>query len=69
MPNWVIELLQQGVIKQVDKFSKFLHGCSILFPDDIRCLPYWVDDPSLAESVISSGAGGLLQQNRKPLRR
>ena len=37
-------------------------GCAVLLPEDIRAVPYWIDDSSLKSSIISSGASKLLEQ-------
>ena len=34
----------------------------MLLPEDIRAVPYWIDDSSLKSSIISSGASKLLEQ-------
>jgi hypothetical protein len=39
-----------------------LKGCAVLLPEDIRAVPYWIDDSSLKSSIISSGASKLLEQ-------
>lgn len=55
-PRWVSELLDSGLLQRVDKFSKFIHGCAVLLKDDVQAYPYWIDDPSLLQSMIYSGA-------------
>ena len=47
----------------VHKFSKFIHGCAVLMQDDVRAVPYWVDDPSLKASIEESGGGALLLED------
>ena len=29
-------------------------GCSVLLPDQVQAVPYWIDDESLRESIIAS---------------
>jgi len=60
-PDWVTQLINSGMLHEVHKFSKFIHGCAILLPEDIRAVPYWIDDPSLKASIIASGAETLLK--------
>ena len=59
-PAWVTDLINSGMLMEVHKFSKFIHGCAILLPDEVSAVPYWVDDVSLAQSIRQSGASGLL---------
>merc|ERR1712232_384017 len=59
-PAWVQELQNSGLLYEVHKFSKFIHGCATLLPDYVRSVPYWIDDASVRDSVIASGAGKIL---------
>ena len=36
------------------KFSKFIHGSSVLLPDMVQAVPYWIDDTSVRKSIIQS---------------
>ena len=58
-PRWVTELEDSGALQRVDKFSKFIHGCAVLLKDDVPEYPYWIDDPSLLQSMIVSGANDV----------
>jgi len=40
-PAWVHELMASGVLVEVPKFSKFLHGMALLRPEGIREVPSW----------------------------
>jgi SPX domain protein involved in polyphosphate accumulation len=60
MPEWVTELINSGMLLEVHKFSKFIHGCATLMPDEVQSLPYWIDDATLSESIRTSGGGKLL---------
>jgi len=59
---------------EVHKFSKFIHGCAVMMPEDVRAVPYWVDDASLRQSIIASGGGRILvrddmtEQEKKSLK-
>ena len=59
-PSWVQELQNSGLLYEVHKFSKFIHGCATLLPDYVRSVPYWVDDASVRDSIIASGASKIL---------
>jgi SPX domain protein involved in polyphosphate accumulation len=61
-PQWVTDLIHSGMLLEVHKFSKFIHGCATLMPDEVQSVPYWIDDPTLAESLKESGAGSLLDE-------
>ena len=60
-PEWVTELIESGMLMEVHKFSKFIHGCAVLLPDEVRAVPYWIDDASLTDSISHSGAKQLLE--------
>lgn len=62
-PAWVTELINSGMLMQVHKFSKFIHGCATLMPDDVQSVPYWIDDPTLAPSIIASGGEEILKKD------
>ena len=55
-PAWVDDLIRSGCLTEVPKFSKFMHGCAVLFPDIAQEVPYWVDDVSLRQSLQSSAS-------------
>jgi uncharacterized membrane protein YidH (DUF202 family) len=56
-PEWITKLINGGMLHEVHKFSKFIHGCATLLPEDVQAVPYWMDDSSLRESLLHSGAG------------
>ncbi|KAH7623032.1 hypothetical protein Ndes2526B_g02326 [Nannochloris sp. 'desiccata'] len=53
-PEWVQELVESGMLTEIDRFSKHIHGTATLFPDAVQALPYWVDDESVRASMLSS---------------
>lgn len=59
-PSWVTDLQNSGVLYEVHKFSKFIHGCAAMLPEDVRSVPYWVDDASIRDSIIASGGQRIL---------
>jgi SPX domain protein involved in polyphosphate accumulation len=62
-PQWVNDMLASGSLLEVHKFSKFIHGGAVLMPEDVRSVPYWIDDVTLAESISQSGSAHLLQKS------
>lgn len=60
-PTWVEDLIVSGMLMEVHKFSKFIHGCSVLLSDEVRAAPYWIDDVTLRPSIEQSGATPLLK--------
>jgi uncharacterized membrane protein YidH (DUF202 family) len=59
-PDWVRLLLDSGRLSEIHKFSKFIHGCAVLLHDDVPAVPYWIDDPSLVDSIRESQSAGKL---------
>lgn len=59
-PKWVSDLHNSGMLYEVHKFSKFIHGCAVMMPEMVRSVPYWVDDVSLRQSILASGGGRIL---------
>jgi SPX domain protein involved in polyphosphate accumulation len=41
IPNHLQELRNSGLLVEVPKFSKFLHGAALLFPTLVRNTPPW----------------------------
>lgn len=54
-------LAAPGIPREVHKFSKFIHGCAVLLPEEVQAMPYWIDDPSLRESIAASGSENILE--------
>lgn len=61
-PKWVTDLQNSGMLYECHKYSKFVHGCATLLPDDVQAVPYWMDDVSLRQSIIDSGAQRILAE-------
>jgi len=59
-PKWVSDLQNSGLIYECHKYSKYCHGSAVLLPEDVRSVPYWVDDVTLRESIIASGGKRIL---------
>jgi len=64
-PQWVRELLNSGLVVPVHKFSKFIHGCAVLMSEDVQYMPYWIDDPSIRQSIVDSQAERLFKDSDK----
>ena len=61
-PKWVTDLQNSGMLYECHKYSKFVHGCAVLLPEDVQSVPYWVDDVSLRQAIIDSGAERILTE-------
>lgn len=40
--EWIQELMGSSFVERVDKFSKYIHGCSVHY-EGIKAVPYWFD--------------------------
>lgn len=45
-PEWIEDLINGTLVEHVHKFSKYLHGCAVLYPF-IREIPYWLPQISV----------------------
>lgn len=59
-PQWVTDLQNSGMLYECHKYSKFVHGCAVLLPEDVQAVPYWIDDVSLRQSIIDSEGQRIL---------
>lgn len=41
-PAWVENLVKSHLVEEVPKFSKYIHGCSMLYEDRINLFPFWL---------------------------
>ena len=41
-PSWVENLVKSHLVEEVPKFSKYIHGCSILYEDRVDLFPFWL---------------------------
>ncbi len=48
MPDSMLNLIENGVIIEAAKFSKFLTGAAAFYKGQVPTLPYWADHPSFA---------------------
>ena len=65
-PKWVTELIDSGMLMQVHKFSKFIHGCASIMPEEVQAVPYWMDDVTLADSLKDTLGAKLLGDASNP---
>jgi len=67
-PEWVNELVESGMLVEVNKFGKFVHGLAVLEPEKTKEKPYWfheVDiDPPPAEMKPTDNARAGIELNR-----
>jgi uncharacterized membrane protein YidH (DUF202 family) len=61
-PKWVTDLQNSGMLYECHKFSKYVHGCATLLPEDVQAVPYWIDDVSLRQAIIDSAAQRILAE-------
>ena len=66
LPDWLRPLVDSDALAPVHKFSKFIHGCAVLLPDEVQAMPYWIDDPALAPSIRATGVGATLLRKTSP---
>ncbi|KAG4099204.1 hypothetical protein H8356DRAFT_1668621 [Neocallimastix lanati (nom. inval.)] len=48
-PQWIEDLINSHLVEQVPKFSKFVHGVSVLNKDRVPLLPYWLPELDILE--------------------
>lgn len=53
-PEWVQGLIHSGLLTEVHKSSKFIHGTAVLFPELVQAVPYWIDDESVRDSIAAT---------------
>jgi uncharacterized membrane protein YidH (DUF202 family) len=63
-PQWVTDMQNSGMLYECHKYSKFVHGCAVLLPEDVQSVPYWIDDVSLRQSIMDSGASRILAEEQ-----
>ena len=56
LPDWLRPLVDSDALAPVHKFSKFIHGCAVLLPDEVQAMPYWIDDPALRDSIKATNS-------------
>lgn len=57
-PSWVADLLETGLLVEVNKFGKFVHGLAALLPASrVRELPYWFHQVNLVDEDEEEAGG------------
>ncbi len=41
-PQWIRDVIASHLVEAVPKFSKFIHGCATLLPDQVNLIPFWL---------------------------
>ncbi|EFJ45121.1 hypothetical protein VOLCADRAFT_94637, partial [Volvox carteri f. nagariensis] len=68
VPHWLRQLLQSGLLRPMNDFSKFLHACAGLLPDMVRAVPQWIDDEVIQKSLYANVMANEELQTLSPLR-
>ncbi|KAJ1642396.1 hypothetical protein LPJ64_005761 [Coemansia asiatica] len=62
-PQWVTDLINSHLVEAVPKFSKFIHGTSVLLEDRVDVFPFWfsqmdrdIRKPALKAIGVSRGS-------------
>lgn len=42
--EWIEDLINSHLVKEAPRFSKFVHGVSVLFEDYVNTFPFWLSD-------------------------
>jgi len=43
-PEWVRSLVSSDLVRRVEYFSKYIHGCCMLLPAKVPLLPHWIKE-------------------------
>ena len=54
-PAWVENLIKSHLVEEVPKFSKYIHGCSILYEDRLDLFPFWLPQMDIDIRKAPSG--------------
>jgi len=60
IPKWAKSIVSSGQMENVHKFSKYIHGCSVLYPQ-IQSIPYWL--PQTNWNIKRENLQGYLSGN------
>mmetsp|Transcript_25168 Transcript_25168/g.78529 ORF Transcript_25168/g.78529 Transcript_25168/m.78529 type:complete len:691 (+) Transcript_25168:637-2709(+) len=63
-PEWTRPLVSSLELAPVNKFSKFIHACATLLPDEVQAFPYWIDDPALRASIAATNPSVLKPEDQ-----
>jgi hypothetical protein len=59
--EWVQELMSSHLVKEVPRFSKFIHGAAVLFEDYVNAFPFWL---GLTETDIRTDPQTAFQEEQ-----
>ncbi|ODV95050.1 hypothetical protein PACTADRAFT_34789 [Pachysolen tannophilus NRRL Y-2460] len=67
-PTWVRELVSSHLVEAVPKFSKFIHGCASLLPNQINLIPFWLPQMDVdIRKPKKNEEFGIIRQNNHSL--
>lgn len=65
--EWVKQLTESSLVEKVDKFSKYIHGCSVHY-EALKTVPYWFEQMGTdIKKIISPDHGKLSAEERSKL--
>eukprot|EP00802_Teleaulax_amphioxeia_P000832 Tamp_00833.p1 GENE.Tamp_00833~~Tamp_00833.p1 ORF type:complete len:1007 (+),score=271.07 Tamp_00833:253-3273(+) len=67
-PAWVKDMISSGMVTEVYKFSKFIHGSAVLLTELVGAAPYWIDDVSIRDSVNASAPTAANKARRSSIK-
>jgi hypothetical protein len=59
--EWIQDLMSSHLVREVPRFSKFIHGTAVLFEDYVNAFPFWL---GLAESDIRTDPQTAFQEEK-----
>ncbi|CAO3665217.1 unnamed protein product [Rhizopus stolonifer] len=66
-PEWLVKLLSSHLVHEVPRFSKYLHGVSYLFRDQLPLLPWWLSEMEIDIRKPPTQFGLSRSKSFKPL--
>lgn len=67
-PEWLTQLLESGLVYEVPRFSKYLHGAASFWTQQLPLLPWWLNELNLdirnAKQPTGNVAKELLSRSR-----
>ncbi|KAI9268751.1 VTC domain-containing protein [Sporodiniella umbellata] len=66
-PEWLKNLLKSHLVHEVPRFSKYLHGVSYLFRDQLPLLPWWLSEMEIDIRKPPTKFGLSRSKSFKPL--
>ncbi|KAG1141027.1 hypothetical protein G6F37_006481 [Rhizopus arrhizus] len=66
-PDWLANLLKSHLVHEVPRFTKYLHGISYLFRDQLPLLPWWLSEMEIDIRKPPARFGLSRSKSFKPL--